>query len=443
MELVLFLILLGMMGATMWNMWVWQKKLTLMVHALQTQVQDQTFCIQRQRQELESRVLEELYEQCNVLAQFFTPANMMVSQRLVMEELLSQTTQASDSTHEGGDVGTDVKQVLKQLLDVAAKLSTLQALSSEVTSIHKAINTHMGDFCKLTTIAARTTESHGLLLQINSDLVTKKDVAAEHDRTQGSVNKKLDELVEKTTVLRVIVDQHRDKIMAQNKEGHGWTSKLLADVTSLLRGLGPVVPQLKTLNDLVCAGRDASRTAQDTLSASSEAVQNCEDRLIRLESMTTGLVDQQNETETTLRAHFEQVMSELPAIQEILNRLPKLPQRKPPSTDKTQAAEATASSSNSVPSHPTTPPTTLGPMGMTSQPQQVPTVIPVQLDGSLQQPQGGIQLRLSEHVGAVAQSAPQPQLLLGGNADRSNNFLITPIPSQSMSSGDLLRAVLR
>ena len=427
----------------MWNMWVWQKKLTLMVHAIQTQIQDQTFCFQRQKQELESKVLEELYEQCDVLSQFFQPANMVVSQRLVMEEILAQTGRAADSPPEGVDFGDDIKQVLKQLLDVSTKLSALQALSTEVSSIHKAINTHMGDFCKLTTIAAKATESHGLLLQINGDLVAKKDIAAEHDRTQGSINKKLDELVEKTTVLRVIVDQHRDKVMAQNKEGHGWTSKLLADVTSLLRGLGPVVPQLKTLNDMVCAGRDASKTAQDNLSASSEAVQNCEDRLIRLESMATGIVDQQNETEATLRAHFEQVMSELPAIQEILSRLPKLPQRKPPSTDKPQTAEATASSSNSVPSHPTTPPTTLGPMGMSAQPQQGPTVIPVQLDGGMQQPQGGIQLRLSEHVGAMTQPAPQPQLLLGGNADRSNNFLITPIPSQSMSSGDLLRAVLR
>ena len=441
MELLLFLVLLGMMGTLMWNMWVWQKRITLMIQSVQTQLQDQVFFHQRQRQELEQKLLGELYEQCEVLTQFFQPANMMFAQSMVMEQLTEHIRTASTTVRDGADGSEDNKQVLKQLLEVTAKLASLQAIATEVSAVHKAVNTHMGDFCKLTTIAAKATETHGLLLQVNGDLVTKKDIAAEHDRTQGSLNKKLDELVEKTTVLRVIVDQHRDKILAQNKEGHGWSSKLVSDALSLLRGLGPVVPQLKALHDMVYAGKEASQVAQDTLSMSSDAIQNCEDRLVRLESLATGIVDQQNETDANLRANFEQVMSELPAIQEVLTRLPKLPTRKPPTTDR-QPPDMAASSSTGLPSHPTTPPTTLGPAGLTAPPMQPsPTVIPVQLDGTV--PTQGIQLRLSEHVGAITPQAAQPQLLVSGNTDRANNYLITPIPNQSMSSGDLLRAVLR
>ena len=175
------------------------------------------------------------------------------------------------------------------------------------------------------------------------------------------------------------------------------------------------------------------------------------DRLCRLESLTTGLVDQQNECDSQMRANFEMVMNELPALQEVLARLPKLPQRKPP-VDKPQQEGAgstqQSASSGTLPSHPTTPPTTLGPLGA-QVPQQTPTVIPVQFETpNVQLPQtGGIQLRLSEHVGAMTpqpQQQPAPQLLLGGSGgDRPNNFLITPIPSQSVSSGDILRAVLR
>ena len=73
---------------------------------------------------------------------------------------------------------------------------------------------------------------------------------------------------------------------------HGGTYNDIRGLIALVRGLGPVVPVLKKLVDLVTSGREASNLAQQTLQSSAETMGQCEDRLVRLESMTCGLRDQ-------------------------------------------------------------------------------------------------------------------------------------------------------
>ena len=185
----------------------------------------------------------------------------------------------------------------------------------------------------------------------------------------------------------------------------------------------------------------ASQEAQQVLTTASEAIQNCEDRLVRVEQLVSGVVDQQAETDVGMRSGLEALQSEMPILQEILSRLPKLPHRKPPPQEKTTDACPPSSSSQAPMSQPATPPVSLEPQGLP--PQPAPTVIPVQME----QNQGasstqGIQLRLAEHVGAMTPAQQAPQLIIGGD-NRQPNFLIAPLPAQQASGSDILRAMLR
>ena len=473
-EIIAFALFGTCLAGVMWHLLAWQKKLFVMLQAVQQQLHDtqaQLKEMQSNMQEgsfsqervlakmedkfvaqtvavmhsthghidlLEKKLLEELYEQCHVLSQFFKPANLASSSAMVVQDVVQQIKELL--IHDTGDGGMDdAKQVKIQLLEVLSKLTTLQSISTELTSVHKFLNAHDGDFGKLVGTFNTVTEIQGLLLQMNGDALTPKVLSENVERLKTGLERKVDDLAEKTAVIRALMDQRRDKTIAVVKDNTGWISKNLADTLSLLR---TICPQQQKMLEMIGAGREASVTAQQTLLSCAETVQTCEDRLVRLESLSTGVVDQQNEMDQNHRQAFDYIMQELPAIQEILARLPKLPVRKPPAE---KPAEQQSNSSASQ--QPTTPPTTLGPQpqpaATVSQPPQVaqPTVIPVSLDTSAPTaPQGGIQLRLSEHVGTLSPQ-PQPQFLLGGES--RPNFLITQIPSSHTASGsDLLRAML-
>ena len=446
-EASVFLLLMGLMTTMLWHMWTWQKKIMVLVQSVQaqqvkiqeeqgdlfkavlTQLQDVAF----QNQRGAEKVVEELYEQCNVLAQFHKPSNMLEACRLVVEALSEKIGDAHLGMAPDASGTQDDSQFKKQVLEIIAKLAALQGMATEIAAMHKLLNTHSADLSKLGSIASRSVETHGLLLQVNGDVLTKKHLTDEQDRLHKALAGKIEELNEKTAVLRVVVEQNRDKILQHTKDNCGWVNKTAADLTSIVRGT--LVPQQKQLLDMVYSGREASTMAQSILQSCSESVQGCEDRLVRLEPLVTGLIDQANECDERVRIGFEAVLSETPALSEILQRLPKLPQRKPPS----QERAPDSASSSQAPTHPTTPPTTLGPQPV-AQPAQQPTVIPVTLETQGTPHSSGIQLRLSEHVGAVQAQAP-PQLLVDGGG-RQPNFLITPLP-QTNPGGDLLRAMLR
>ena len=237
-----------------------------------------------------------------------------------------------------------------------------------------------------------------------------------------------------------MIDQKHEKQTGLYKELHGGTYNDIRNLIALVRGLGPVVPELKKVVDLVMSGREASKLAQQTLQSTSETMGQCEDRLVRLESMTCGLVDQSNECEAKVTQGFESV--QIPILHEILGRLPKLPQRKPPKEGpaETQSASTSGSAgSTQTTPQPTTPPTTLGPQPTVplqmSNPVQ-PTIIPVSLDTGTP----GIQLRLAEHL------TPQQSLnhmFQASDSRTQPNILITQLPSQPNAGGNLLSALLQ
>ena len=476
-EMLIFSMLLLSVMTLAWHVFIWQKKVSVMLLGIQTQIQDLTFCQQRLmddattklleiKADLQQHLLDELYEQCHVLSQFFQPTNMQVANAKVVAELvdhfrnlMAQLDPNLPSGVDGLSTAEDLKLVKQQLAALRDDdLTKLQALITavhkstnatagdmhvHVSEIHKVLNAGSGDLGKLGAIMAvmdKVTETYGLAMHLKNSMAVKQDVADNTDRLRASLEKKLEDLVEKTAVMRVVLDQNKDKILSNMKDGHGWLSKQTSDIIGLIRGQGGITGQQKSLIDLVWASKEASTYAQEILNSCSESVANCEDRLHRLEPLIMGIVDQQNETDTGMRMGLEALQAEMPALQEILQRLPKLPTRKPPSHDK-PVDQPAASSSQQPPSQPTTPPVSLGPAS-------APTVIPVHLD---QPNHGGIQLRLSEHVGALQAPAPSPQaqqqqphIVIGGSTDgRHPNFLITPLPAQPSTSSDLLRAMLR
>ena len=266
-----------------------------------------------------------------------------------------------------------------------------------------------------------------------------KSVEENLTRVQKQLTDKLDDLSERTTILRVVMDQKHEKQCTIYKDYNGSTSTDVRNLVALVRGLGPIVPEVKKLVDMVACGREASNNAQQTLQSSAEMVATCEDRLVRLEALTCGLVDQTAECDNKLSAGFETLQNDMPVLHEILGRLPKLPVSKPPRDNTSSESAATSSGGGNMGAsafpQPSTPPTSLGPpqpqpipvqVPMTGQP--TPTIIPISVDSGTQ----GIQLRLSEQLSAQ-QAVAQPQ----------PHFLITQLPTQPTTGNNLLHALLQ
>ena len=260
------------MACMIWHFVKWQKKVMLVLNgvqaqlnsqhlALQTQLQDQSFSQQRLQEALEAKILEELYEQCHVLSQFFQPANMQVALGRVVHELeecfrgmMVHLDPNIPSSSDGQSTADDVKTVRKQMMDVMSQLAALHQVSQEVSAVHKMLNT--GDLSKLSVIVNKVTETHGQLLQLNGTAASKQDVQDTVDRFQNLNDRKLEEMLEKTAVLRVVVEQQKEKILGNLKDGHGWIIKNITDCHSLIRGQGGVIAMQKSLQDMVHAGRE-------------------------------------------------------------------------------------------------------------------------------------------------------------------------------------------
>ena len=417
--------------------------------AQQTQIQDLTFAQERMKNDIKA----------------------------TMEELLkTQVLRKDDVVPQSPDAAwlTELDVLKKQGLELLTQVCKIRGIATEVAEIHKTVSLLASD-------SAKTGESYEMLVEvhakINTVLTTKSfeetgtkqhielhqkiDAVANKLGAMASVLKNQDEastkLVDKVDALVTAkslaeaTTSLRTKLTQEVKDGAGWNSSQLRDLLTLVRGLGPVMPELKRLGDAleamtpkivrledgVFAGRRQSDCAQAALQTTSDGVQNIEHRLLRMESLISGVVDTQSDLETQMMKHTEQIVDivsqDMPLLQEIERRLPKLPIRKPPRepSQEQQAQSQSASSSlhsQQAPAPPTGVPTTLGPQ----MPQ--PQVIPVEV----QTPGTGIQLRLAEHVGSMTQQQPR---LYVSQGNQPQNFLITPVPAQSSNEvllGNLL-----
>ena len=367
-ELVLFLTRTLSVLTIGWHVTRWQKKMLLALHCLQTQISEME----------ESRIsqAEAIKEILNIssrtetINEVLTVANEVGALKKQLQDAMTQLSAQAETVKEILSVNTKVGVLKQQLLDVLSQLASLKSVSPELASLHKLIGTVTGDCAKLGGMFNRLTETHGLVIHLpNSQYLDaaldkiQKNLEDYADKVQKSTDRKLEDLLEKTAVLRAVFEQKHDKQLVSCRDPHGHTVQQVSDAISLLRGLAPAIPEIKRVADMVTMGRGASTQAQQTLQQNTETAQAVEDRLIRIEPLVSGLADQTADLETKLEA------IQLP---EIMARLPKLPTRKPP-TERVSAESASSGGTNTgantcagQPTHPTTPPTTLGPTQTTN-----------------------------------------------------------------------------
>ena len=154
-------------------------------------------------------------------------------------------------------------------------------------------------------------------------------------------------------VTRTELKQRADNMHTDLKTFHGQTN-------ANFRGLNVLVPQSKHLHD---ANRDMldylSRNHQHNeaelgmVKTTMESANNCEDRIVRVESLCTGLTDQANDHADISQQINEAVQIMMEHVQAILERTPKLPKRSPPAE---QGPHSQNAASSSAPAMPTTPP---------------------------------------------------------------------------------------
>ena len=177
-------------------------------------------------------------------------------------------------------------------------------------------------------------------------------------------------------------EQRMDGFVADFKQHVGHTK-------NGLNSLGPVVPSMKTALDhlqntvdYLATAYKANERVEPVVHNLQEQTNNIEDRLVRLESLVMGVTDTCNDNSEMCQQLKEAVNLLHDHTNMVLERLPKLPKRTPPSQDQ-------PSSTSTAPTQPQ----------VQTQSTTVPTIGPT-VDA-------GIPLRLSEHLMPV-QRAQEP-----------------------------------
>ena len=194
---------------------------------------------------------------------------------------------------------------------------------------------------------------------------------------------------------------------------HSEHKRFEGSTNSNFRGTNPVVPQCKHLADqckdmldyLVRANQH-NTSEQETMRTVMEPTGNSEDRIVRVESLCAGLIDQLNEVSELVQQVREAQQLQQEQLGTIIERTPKLPKRSPPQEQSTSTTTPPVSSSTQVPPAPQSAPMAMEP---------TPT------------------LRLSEHLQPLVQNHGRPVIMVGDPMGQ---------PLNQFSTQDLLRALL-
>ena len=301
-------------------------------------------------------------------------------------------------------------------------LTSVAALAPKVTAIH----TTVANLDSLVTgqqalaldvkrgFASMETQGDGILKQsqdtlkcVQQEAKELKDKLIKLETVNDSISGSCKQLSLDIHVSRTKHEQKMDAFLADFKQFCGQANSSLRELGNSVRGLGPLMPGMKTMQDGMTNAIDYLATAfkvqervDSVIHNMQEQTNNIEDRMLRLESMVVGITDTSNESADVEQQLKESLNLLHDQIGTVLERLPKLPKRSPPSQDPGSSAPTAA----------TTPPPAAAP-----QPAQ-DTSIP---------------LRLSEHLLPVQRSQEPIRFEI-----RSANQL------QHMSTDELLRVLL-
>ena len=235
-----------------------------------------------------------------------------------------------------------------KLTEVVAKVSPLAAGQQSLTLDVKK------------SFAAADTQADGLLKQsqdnlkcLQAEAKELKDKLIKIETVSDGIASACKQLSLDIHVSRTKQEQKMDGFLTDFKQFAGQTN-------SSLRGFGPLMPGLKTTHDHLNNAIDYLATAFKTderveavLHNMQEQVNNIEDRLLRLESLLVGVNDLCNEN-TDVGQQLKESLNMLhDNVGNVLERLPKLPKRSPPSQEApppaaTQPAPAPAPAQSST-----------------------------------------------------------------------------------------------
>ena len=266
-EMFLFLLLLVTVMTISWHATRWQKKMLTTLHVIQTQLQSLEEAKVHQTEQM-TEILKAV-SQAETIKELLSIANEIGILKQQLIDAVNQLTSQTDTIKKIVMVTTEVEVLKKHLLEVLSQLSTMKSIAPEVAGLHKLVSTITSDCGKLGGMFNRLTETHGLVIHLpnaqkQESLMEKiqKNLEDYADKVQKNLDRKIEDLIEKTAVLRVVLDQKTEKQNTTYKEWHGHTNQQLGNAISLLRGLGPAIPEIKRVADMVTMGRDASSQAQ-------------------------------------------------------------------------------------------------------------------------------------------------------------------------------------
>ena len=237
------------------------------------------------------------------------------------------------------DLATRVVETTMQNLEALKRnekiLERCRELSQEVPATHKLLQSIGLDIKKGFQLLETHADGHlnqqrealQLLQSDNkaqSEKLTKLEAASD-DAKAADKQLSVDLHVCKETLRGKIETLH-----SEHKRFEGATN-------SNFRGIAPLVPQFKHLGDqckdmldYLVRANQADSAHQDGLRTAMESTSNVEDRIVRVESLCGGLIDQVNELSDLLQQVREAQQLQQEQLVTIVERTPKLPKRSPP-----------------------------------------------------------------------------------------------------------------
>ena len=141
---------------------------------------------------------------------------------------------------------------------------------------------------------------------------------------------------------QISLDVHvcKETVRQKLETMHGEQKHFVGATNSNFRGLNVLIPQFKHLGDqgkdmldyLVRANQHDTSQAEATHTVM-ESTNNAEDRIVRVESLCSGLIDQINEINELMQQIREAQSLQQESLNTIVERTPKLPKRESTSRD--------------------------------------------------------------------------------------------------------------
>ncbi|CAE7268477.1 Lrrc4c [Symbiodinium sp. CCMP2592] len=279
------------------------------------------------------------------------------------------------------------------------KMLASKVEASELEAMNTSLQQVLLDIVKKLALKVETTELSELN-RLEKQALMEKIVKVE--TTGDKVQDLCKTLSNEIHVCKTVVAQKVDALQKDMTSHMGWS-------TQNLRPLFPCVPMIKTIEtqlkdaidylarnyknmeQVTTAGEqtiEAVTMVRQAVNTQMEFSENQDQRIGRVESIASGTLDVLNETQDQVAAMAREHAA---MLQQVLERLPKLPLRKPPPAD-TQAPSQPASSSTPAPDGP--------------QPQAMPSPMPPPMQSppvhqstmQMNQQPPSFELRLNDHM---------------------------------------------